>query len=384
MVQYRLVKADEMQVAVALADSIFRDPDHTSMGIAFSNVFAGELGQSYGAFEEGKLVSFMGVVPSVICVGNARLHVCSIGSVCTAPDGRGKGYASQLLELVKEHARRAGASLLLVSGDLPIYRKADCRYYGAMEWVRITADALAMRKMESYHSDGVQLRELQPTDWLQLANLAHARAVRFEQSVFDLARLHQAQAVASCYKLVHELFVAQKADGSIGAFAIIAVPGAVRTDTTPFVVEWAGDAELAHRLFTYAMQKHEWNALRIPVMWHQSELASALQGYEAEADRNSGTIHVIDAVRLQQQLMPYRTVRGISEQGWSIEWLADSGCRIDGLKGNAGESLSLTMTELYSLWFDPEAKVVADSSVNSQLSSYFLTPLPYMSGLNFV
>ncbi len=124
MPQYRLLRNNEYDKAITLADQVFRDAEHSSMGNAFPYVFSPELGQSFGVFINGELVSFIGLVPSVLHIGGADISAYSIGAVCTHSDYRKKGYASQLLHKVFEHINKAEASILFVSGTLPLYIKA--------------------------------------------------------------------------------------------------------------------------------------------------------------------------------------------------------------------------------------------------------------------
>ncbi|MDF2719466.1 MAG: acetyltransferase, family, partial [Paenibacillus sp.] len=60
MEEIRLLRPDEFRAAAALADLVFRDADHKSMGDAYPNAFSPSLLQSYGAFVDGSIVSFVG------------------------------------------------------------------------------------------------------------------------------------------------------------------------------------------------------------------------------------------------------------------------------------------------------------------------------------
>ena len=117
MVEIRIIHNDELTEAAALSDAVFRDAEQTSMAIAFPHIFSAGLNQSFAAFEAGKLVAFMGLVPKILNIGPAKLQIHCLGSVCTAPEARGKGYASLMLEQVYRLLEQSGTSLLLVSGD---------------------------------------------------------------------------------------------------------------------------------------------------------------------------------------------------------------------------------------------------------------------------
>src|ERR1700724_1990061 len=102
MAEIHQVQGHEMNEAIQLADAVFRDAEQVSMAEAFPLVFSQSLGQSLGAFEQGKLVAFIGIVPAFIKVWLSRLPIYSLGAVCTHPDYRGRGYAGDLLNAIKQ------------------------------------------------------------------------------------------------------------------------------------------------------------------------------------------------------------------------------------------------------------------------------------------
>lgn len=159
MTEYKLVREQEWSQAVSLADRVFRDDEQKSMAEGFPLVFSPALRQSYGAFEEGRLVAFIGLVPHLIRIGTAILKTFSIGAVCTDPDERGRGHAGRILELVQQHAADAGASLLLVSGARPLYTRAHCYPYGEMHRYGLTPDGVGtVRKLR----EGITVRGMDP------------------------------------------------------------------------------------------------------------------------------------------------------------------------------------------------------------------------------
>ncbi|GMX60126.1 hypothetical protein Elgi_68930 [Paenibacillus elgii] len=127
-----MVVAEEIADAIRGSDVVFRDVEQISMGAAFPGVFSATLTQSFGAYEDGKLVSFMGLVPAVLRIGSARVPMFSIGSVFTPPEFRGHGYAGDILEAVKTHVRASGGALVYVSGNRSLYTRNQCHPFGAI------------------------------------------------------------------------------------------------------------------------------------------------------------------------------------------------------------------------------------------------------------
>ncbi|WP_409342744.1 GNAT family N-acetyltransferase [Paenibacillus sp. MBLB4367] len=379
MTDIRQLHADEMSDAVRLADFVFRDQEHISMGEAFPLVFSPSLGQSFGAFEDGKLVAFVGIVPWTIHAGPAQLNIYSLGAVCTHPDYRGKGYAGKILELVKRHVRKAGASLLLVSGDRSLYTRTHCYHYGSFNRYSLKPEHAAAIAAQSA---GYSIRELASSDWFTLHELAASRTVRYEQSVSELALLIHAQAVASCYKQEHRTLIAEK-DGKAIAFAVVAAPGKFKPLGDPQLIEWAGDAHAAAAIFAEAMTRYSLQQLDIAVSWQDAALQQALLDAPYQAGRNNGTVFVTDPQLLLEQLTPYWNGAIDTQRGE----LTITPAAEDRSELHIGpDTISLTPQELVSVLFDAEPKLSQQPSpeLQERLSALFPIPFPFASGLNFV
>lgn len=309
----RLLQDNEFDAAIRLADSTFRDDEHKSMGDAYPFVFSPSLKQSYGAFVNNELVAFMGFVPAIVQAGEARLHIYSVGAVCTHPDARGNGYASRLISSVFEHADQAGASLVLVSGNRSLYTRAGCYPFGRMK--KYTLNQGNMTHIPSSAEDtGTRIREWRPTDLFKLVEIMRTRTAYYEQSVTDLAALNYAEAFASNVKMRHTVLVAER-QGEAVAFAIMAMAGeqASLSARNPFVVEWAGEAQATAAILAYAIRKFNIPNLDIRVNWFETDLMKMLVPIPAESERNSGTIHMVNADHLCKQLAPYWRARAATD-----------------------------------------------------------------------
>jgi predicted N-acetyltransferase YhbS len=365
--ELRLVRNNELKQAVALADSIFRSADQSSMSDAFLFIFEPGRSHSFGAFDGERLVSFMGFVPSVIRVGRAWLQVFSMGSVCTHVDYRGQGIAGKLLDLCKKHAYDAGASLIFVSGTRSLYSRADCFRYGKAQ--RFTLDEEGAARLKASLSPGGgevrSIRLMESADAFAQHRIADSRSVAFEQSIADLARLTDAEAYASCLKLAQETLVALTPEGDVEAFAVIAIPEGDNGKSAPLAIEWGGPAEAVAALLADAVERFRLTLLEAPMGWHEQQLAQLLAGagLAATAETGCGTVCVVNANRFWQQAAPY---------------YKDAGVDLFGGKGEPEEVAALTPDELVSLMFDP------DSKHRELITGYSALPLPNLYGLNFI
>ncbi|MCL6548592.1 MAG: GNAT family N-acetyltransferase [Alicyclobacillus sp.] len=395
--EVRLLSAEEYEAAVRLADEVFRDAEQKSMGTAFPFVFSPQLGQGFGAFEGGRLVSFMGLVPSVIRIGPARLPVYSLGSVCTAPDARGKGYASALLEQVQRHVDRAGAALMLVSGDRSLYTRNRCHRFGAAR--RFTLDpAFAGRYLSANaegdpgrkaHSQapvaaggsdgGVSVRIAGPLDWLAMEDLARRRYTAFEQGVLDLAQLVHAEAYASCLKLSHQVLVAESG-GQAVAFLVYGVPYRPGLPRDPMAVEWAGDAAVVARLMAEAVRRHGFERFHVRVPWQDLCLQRELAAAESRPEANQGTVFIPSAERLFRHLRPFLAERDPDlAAALHVRDLPDGGCEL-----RLGSSaVCLDSAALTAFVFD-EQPASPGGEWEAVRRRLFPLPFPYTVGLNYV
>lgn len=384
-----------MQEAIALSDATFRKADHTSMGDAFPLAFSTGLGQSYGAFEDTKLVAFMGLVPAVIRMGEAKLNVYSLGSVCTDPSYRGKGIASLLLEEIISHCDKAGASLLLVSGGRSLYTRRGCTPFGRFTRFQLRGDSTG-RKALAQIPNGVSFREMAPSDWFQLHALAEARGSRFQQSIWDMAGLIEAEALASCRKERHQVLVAEE-NGALTAFVVVGVPYERESVKSAMAYEWAGDAEVTASLLSHAVERFRLSALNVSVPWHEKELLHALRDVPAKDERARGTVLVVSPEKLVQQAAPYldSILPGASESLAFERVENEDAVRVSW----NGSSEQFSLQEFADLLFDPTFDWSAlretpersqasehgfDEAAVAALSQLFPLPFPSDAGINYV
>lgn len=379
MLDVRLLKPDELKAAIQLSNSTFRTSGQSSMAEAFPHVFSFSLQQSYGAFLDGKLVSFVGLVPCIVRVGSACLNVYSLGSVCTHQDYRGRGYAGTVLNCILSHIDKAGASLLLVSGYGPLYTRMDCFRFGAVTRFTIEPDSAAVIARNAVVANG-HLRELEPTDWFKLAELARLREACYEQSIWDLADLTQAQAIASCMKLHHKVLIAERR-GQVEAFIVVAAPSHPNQKNQALAIEWAGNPHLVAGALAHAVQRYQFEQMDVPVSWYETELVKALTPATNHPDQNLGTVHIVNPERFIRQLRPYlRAKHPPLSDGLQLRRLPDG--RIE-IRLNGWVDI-LDTRSFVSLMFDPDPQVKSNPSLLSALRELFPIPFPYAGGLNYV
>lgn len=350
------------------------------MGTAFPFIFSdAAVHLSYGAFEEdGRLVSFMGLVPWTIRIGAAELSVLSLGSVCTEPSARGKGYASDILTEVYAFARDSGASLLLVSGDRSLYTRSGCAPFGRVLRYRMNG-VHGETLLAGASSEGGIVRELRPDDLFALQATAASRSVQYRLGINELAMLLKAEAFASIMKMTHRVIV-RESEGRLTGFAVIGVKGEPEPHGT--VIEQGGDPAAVAGLFGEAMRRFGLRTLDVPVPWQESELIAKLDGIPASTENHPGTLRIIDGEALIGQLRPWLTERGdISElhlkERAGGQWLL-------GREGDRGHSL-YSAKQLVGLIFDcADAQEGPMPEGSDAFQHLFPVPFPFTAGLCYI
>ncbi|MEH7380545.1 GNAT family N-acetyltransferase [Bacillus sp. JJ1533] len=357
--EYRLLQEDEFGQAIELADGVFREEGHVSMGEAFPHVFSPAFNQSYGAFEDKTLVAFIGLVPSVICSENAEIQAYSIGAVCTHPDYRKRGIGTHLLKQVFAHIQKAGASILFVSGDLPIYKKAGCTYYGEVYRYDLHPGSLESNRKYT-------VRELLPYDWFHIRKLSHNRPVRYEQSLFELALLRQSAGFASIFKAKQNVLVAEE-DGVEKGFLVMTTPTQEENQAFSRVIEWGGEPKAITSLLAESF-RFGMDTLRVKVPWFETKLIESLDSLNKIKTAYPGTIKIMDLDILLEQLAPYFegkiTISSTDANQKQLTWKQHSIT----VENQMLEQMILT----------------GEHGLDYDFSGIFPVPLPYPEGLNYV
>ncbi|WHX26250.1 GNAT family N-acetyltransferase [Virgibacillus halodenitrificans] len=362
--EIRRLTPSEMESAIKLSDKTFRKSHHQSMGRAFPLVFSTYNNLSFGAFHDSKLVSFFGLVPFEINIGNAQVSAFSIGSVCTDPEYRGKGIASAILEKIYQYIDEAGASLLFVSGDRGLYLRNNCFHFGARNTFKIDK---ATYEIENGESEIVRKGTL--GDLFSVFRLRQKKNVRYETSVSEWLTLLKAGGYTSIFNMQQEVYVMEE-KGEITAYVVAGIPKENSMKTEPIITEWGGEPSNVKSILESLYI--EFKAFEIKVPWHDDLNKELQKDYEFHSIRNGGTIHIVKARRLINQILPYLADKlpRVTEK-LSVEFED-----IRELKLNyKGESITLTHKEFIETLFSPEDK---------GFPNLFPIPLPSTEGMEYV
>lgn len=380
----RPLEAEELEQAAALADHVFRDDGRKSMKQSLPQVFSTSLKQGIGCFYNKRLVSFAGLVPAIVRVHGVKVTAYSYGAVCTDPEFRGLGIASTVLTAAKDFVIAAQTSLLFVSGDLPIYIKAGMRYFGHLYRYRaIRYRNLTITNEQRNNDCSITYRKIERTDWLSLYKLAQQRPVAFEQSIWDMADLVTAGAVAAIRNWEQHVFIISDGLQEVG-YIVLAYDGSdQRGERKGQVIEWAGTTPVIQLVITELVEQYDLTQ----VEWHTYEQVEELEipniQFQMNSIRNEGTVYICNAWKLFEELHPLFQ-QLVGADGW-IPQVQAIDEELLYIQIGPYQSEPMYKEELpQHIFGDGVDQVAEDEGYQRQASRFFPVPLPYTKGLNFI
>lgn len=371
--QIRRVLTDELKQAALLAEDVFCADGDRYMESSFPALFQAGISHSYGAFTpEGILVSFMGMVPVQVQYGTHTISAYSIGAVCTHTDYRGQGLAGQLLELCRQHARSAGASVLFISGDRSLYTRAGSVPFGQVSTFTLSSDMVTTLDDPKAH---FTYRDLLPQDIFAIANHIQKQYAHIQWGLGDLQQFIASQPMANINKQQQQIRVAENADHQVVGFVVLSIPYPedLSAEHIGSIIEYGGDPEVIQHLWAEAMTHYDLSSLTVHVPWQDEVLIDSLLEKELPVtiEQNGGTLLVID-----DQLLLQQTGVEAFLASYDISFQLEEDYVLHTPSGSYPIADAL---ELYALLFDPDATLA-----HAIQFDFPTVPLPYMYGLYFI
>jgi len=173
------LKKGQRRSAVELADRVFRVGWGSSMQQDYGLLFAEENVDNLRVFtEKGRVVSLVGMFEREAWLLGTRHLSCCIGGVCTDPDYRGRGLATELMEDARRKALADGADLMLISGGRGLYQRLGYVDVGTYYVCQIQRNRLPT-------AGRYTVRPWRPEDVPALTAIHSAEPVRFGRTPED-------------------------------------------------------------------------------------------------------------------------------------------------------------------------------------------------------
>lgn len=300
----RAAKKEELQTVVALADYVF----FTSRGRPATMLQRFPHLYNYDNLENlrviadrGRPISFIGISTKDIFTFGCRLKVGGIGSVCTLPEYRGRGYATRILQHCIKRLNREKASLMLVSGRRSLYLRAGCRRVGVGWHFNITkteAKKLARGKVRpSAYRRGLEA---------QAARLYAREPVRFHRPLEDF------QVLLTTLKWDSKRMVFLRKGSEYLAYMILKIGQSKERKTIGRMSEYAGSRSALASCLNEVISRYELDKLNFTVPEYDEDFLTGLSnlGLKGKKDFLLGhTTKIINFSRLMRAMLPYIEAR---------------------------------------------------------------------------
>ncbi len=251
--------------------------------------------------ENERILSHVATSIRPVSLGGIPTKEAGIGAVATHTDGRGKQYASILMKDAIARSVEQGADIMLISGNLGIYRRLDAVACGSFPIVRLA-------KSDAGHFPNFALRQATEKDIETIAALRETQPTRYQLPLEDIKALFDCKWImdkpSDWWMIEYE--------GEPVGFAVVHFSGSELT-----IMDWAGrveSLEASSLLFgQYDVETISFTAVSesiLPLSWKPFIKERCCFGYD------DGTVLVINAKRFLDRAQSFFIER-VDEQAIS-------------------------------------------------------------------
>ncbi|MEA4884487.1 MAG: GNAT family N-acetyltransferase [Clostridia bacterium] len=184
----------EIDHVLDLVNAVFSPEDRT-MGLEFPQLFRRSNLHRLRLFVDpatGAPAAHAGYVAQKLVIEGCTVPVAALGSVCTRPEYRGMGLASRLVQSIMKQAIDEGLPLMMISGDLGVYKRLGAVEAG--EFLRVEAQREQIRNLIEVMSERsgwaeANMRPAVRSDITEMASIYRREPVRYVRSVRDFEEL---------------------------------------------------------------------------------------------------------------------------------------------------------------------------------------------------
>ncbi|HOJ59589.1 MAG TPA: GNAT family N-acetyltransferase [bacterium] len=286
------ITAPELPELIALLNQVFR-PQGGDMGREYArHVGMNNLENIRVIKQHGKIVSHVAVSVRPVVLGGIPTWVAGIGAVATHPEARGQGFASILMEDAVKRSVAQGADIMLISGDLGVYRRMHAVDCGCYPVVQIGTG-------EAQLSNRLAVAEMRVSDLPDMTALWATLPTRYLLPREDLEALFQSKWVMD---KPTDWWMVRDERNPVGCGIVHH-----RADIL-MLLDWAGHPAALEHAAAWWMERYGVNSLTyipsamslLPLAWH-----SRIQEYR----RFDGTVLVIHARRFLERARPFLAER---------------------------------------------------------------------------
>ena len=380
---------EEFDEVTELVNLVFHGgrPDPPTMKDQFPMLFSDwNLNNLRIIVEDDKVVSHIGVSQHAISVYGCRTKVGSIGSVCTHPDYRKRGFATMLLKDTIKMLYANGATVMIISGGRGLYQRAGCR--GAGKRYNFNINRSDLDRFPSVPGD-IEIASYQESEHLkEFAEIQQREAIRFLRPVDDFKAMLDVTIMRRKLERSDDALAVQR-DGNCFAYLVMNI--SKKRDSEELVCriyEYAGSRLAIMSAIKMLFEKHDFNELSVGALPQDTEFLYMLEalGLQPSVGTLAGTMRIINFERLMEHFTPYIQQRLGRKTAESLQFKTDDGKHLFQI---ADERFIIdSEADLVQLVLgtpdDAELKIVPGEGKLAEVLREVL-PLPFVwPGLNYV
>ena len=292
---------EQVRDVAALANRVFRPDGRGDMGEQYPLLFDPDRTEQMRIYvRDDTVVSHVGVRVDEVLLCGATVRMACIGAVCTDTDARGQGLAGALFKDAVRYAMDLGASVMLISGDRSLYRRAGA--YPAGRFLHARAE----RSLLDDRAGDIELQRVTPAEAPDALRLFETESIRFRRTSQDYAAQLACGMLCNRPGQTWQALVGGSPVAVVSCFALPADEG--RGITALCVEEMAGDRRAA--LTAAGRLAAEQGAPTVTVTGHAADhaLAAVLAEIGAAVEHRpfhpGSTIKLLDLPRLWTDARP--------------------------------------------------------------------------------
>ncbi len=282
------ITASDLPELIALLNLVFR-PHGGDMGREYSRHVGMNNRENVRVIKQrGRIVSHVSTSVRPVVLGGIPTWEAGIGAVATHPDARGHGFASILMEDAVKRSVAQDADIMLISGDLGVYRRmhaVDCGNYPVVQ----------IGSGDAKPSGRLTVSEMQPAGLTAMAALWATLPTRYLLPREDLEALFESRWVMD---KPSDWWMVRDGRDPVGCGIIGLYEG------QRMLLDWAGHPEALEHAAAWWLNHYTADSLTY-VPSSLTLLPLAWRSRIREFRRFDGTVLVIHARRFLERARPY-------------------------------------------------------------------------------
>lgn len=361
MIQFHPCTIDDHAQTIALIVTTFKPPMLEEFPLLLGT---DNLSHMWIAKDDQHVVAVVNYYITPVHLDDVTLSIASIGAVATHPDYRGRGLSSQLLQLAEAQMKAEGVDIVVISGDLPHYRR-----YGADQISLMDTFTIPPRP------SSVVLRPYTPMDLHVCYEFYQRQRFRYGRSLAEMKSLIDAALTPDPWWDTHVDVIARGHE-RLG-YMVYAIE---KNHTTAYIHELVSqplDAVAAcHALY----QRHPHLTDVVLELIHNDPLGATFRelGYSVKRDTLEHTSKIVRFNQVLEKLQPYFTQRAQKDV---FHFQEHHGVYSFSINQHSFETKSLSVAQ--AIVMGPLPSEVHRLPIAKDLERYFPIPFVYPHNLNY-